>query len=429
MSGPKTSRYTVAEDRRRAIREQQRIRLELKMLEILKETKRDANSVVVQADKILEQAEPLWTEIHKDSDKIKNVKALRMETLSAINRASGMRSAAGLDSLHRASMDLREISGKLRACVQSLKKEYDSMDRSFRSEIMEHISDGFSLSFDNLGDTSALQKDFYYQKIQNELASLAAKRISDDQLARLQVIREKSNEILDLSFLKNFYAMTVLPFVKDCRAYHEAYARYGEDYERKKFIYEENAKVLGIIAEEIPFSERAITALDEKIRETEAAIQYREEQAYISRCVDEAMREMGYSTLGSRDITKRNGRKFHNALYLFEEGTAVNVTYSNDGQITMELGGIGMEDRVPTSEECASLESEMRPFCDDFFEIERRLKEKGIIANRISVLPPDAQFAQIINVSDYNLCTDVSVYEVREERRKAETVHIREIEG
>ena len=102
---------------------------------------------------------------------------------------------------------------------------------------------------------------------------------------------------------------------------------------------------------------------------------------------------------------------------MFDEGTAVNVTYSSDGQITMELGGISTDDRLPTEVESASLASDMRTFCDDYFEIEQRLRKKGIITKRISILPPEEQYAQMINVSDYNLSKKVSEYEAKDAKR------------
>jgi hypothetical protein len=210
--------------------------------------------------------------------------------------------------------------------------------------------------------------------------------------------------------------------VKDCQSYCADYAIYGEEYERKRFIYEVNAQKLGIAPECIPFSTEAVSLLNVKIRETEEVIRQQEEQAYISRCVDEAMQEMGYSVVGNREVVRRSGKRFRNELYLFDEGTAVNVTYSSDGQITMELGGIGNDDRLPTETESARLASDMRTFCDDYHEIEQRLLKKGIVTKKISVLPPDAQYAQIINVSDYNLSVPVSEYEAKETRKRtAET--------
>lgn len=71
----------------------------------------------------------------------------------------------------------------------------------------------------------------------------------------------------------------------------------------------------------------------------------------------------------------------------------------------------------------------MRTFCDDYYEIERRLRQKGILTKRISILPPDEQYAQIINISDYNLSAEVSEYEakgIRKSTAKAKTQRIGE---
>ena len=79
----------------------------------------------------------------------------------------------------------------------------------------------------------------------------------------------------------------------------------------------------------------------------------------------------------------------------------------------MELGGADTCDREPSEEESSVLCDEMVEFCDEFPEIERRLKEKGVVLmNRISMLPPAEEYAQIINVSDYNMTEQVDVLEV-----------------
>lgn len=424
MSGPKTSQYTLTPEQRRIIMEQRKIRMEC---ELLIKQQRDIRSIVVQADQVIEQIEPLMMETGSDTGVVNQAKALRSEAMTVLNSVAQMNSGNGLMPLQNANRKIGEVSGKLAAITSELKKEFTSADKAFRTEMTERISEGFNISFDNLGEDDDLQNNDYYRKIEADLASLSDCTISEELEARMQIIREKANEIDDIGFLKNFCAMTVSPFVKECRTYHDAYTAYGEEYERKRFIYETNAQMLGVTAEHVPFSAEAVSILDTKIRETENAILFREEQAYISHCVDEAMQEMGYSVLGNRDVVRRNGKKFHNELYLFDEGTAVNVTYSSDGQITMELGGLGKEDRIPTDAESTSLVSDMRTFCDDYYEIERRLRKKGIVTKRISILPPEEQFAQIINVSDYDLCADVSAYEARKEKKQVANVRTQKI--
>jgi hypothetical protein len=130
------------------------------------------------------------------------------------------------------------------------------------------------------------------------------------------------------------------------------------------------------------------------------------EQAYINDCVNEAMSEMGYDLIGNRTVTKRNGKRFKNELFSYSDGTAINVTYDSEGQIAIELGGVDKTDRIPTSYETDVLCEDMKSFCTDFKIFEERLKSKGIsIKTRISMSPPSAEYATIINVGDYNITT------------------------
>ena len=146
-----------------------------------------------------------------------------------------------------------------------------------------------------------------------------------------------------------------------------------------------------------------------------------QEQAYISDCVDEVMADMGYDLIGSREVRKKSGKRFRNELFTFNEGTAVNVTFSPDGQISMELGGLSREDRIPTSEETEILTHDMESFCGEFAEFERRMLAKGVVVGqRIALSPPTAEYAAIINVEDYDISesTQISVMNASEKRRK-----------
>ena len=131
-----------------------------------------------------------------------------------------------------------------------------------------------------------------------------------------------------------------------------------------------------------------------------------EEQAYISQTIDDVMVEMGYKLIGNNEVTKKSGKHFKKELYLFDEGTAVNVTTSSTGQITMELGLLDTQDRIPDVEETDTLCRQMRTFCGSYADIEKKLAERGIVAKHLSLLPPEAQFAQVINVEDYNMSDD-----------------------
>ena len=424
MSGPKTSHYTLTLEQRRILEEQRKIRLER---EILTKQLGDARSIIAETERLIEQMEPLFVEIGADTLTLSQVKMLHKAAVTSLSQASSASDKGGAGQLHELNQNLRATIRKLTAAAKTVKSEYASAEQTFRSKMAGFIDGGFDFAFDTIGEYNF--SNSFAKSIQAELTTLTELPLTGDQKIRVEEIRTKFEEIEDPDFLKNFYAMTVLPFAKECRSYHTAYAAQGEEYERKCFIYESNARKLGMVVKHVPFSAEAIAVLDARIREMEMAIQRQDEQAYISKCVDEAMQEMGYSVVGNRDVVKRNGKRFRNELYLFDEGTAVNVTYSNDGQITMELGGIGTDDRIPTATESASLASDMRTFCDDYYEIEKRLRKKGIITERLSILPPDEQYAQIINVSDYTLSTDVAEYEAKSTKKhnaKANTQRIGE---
>lgn len=424
MSGPKTSHYTLTPEQRRILEEQRKKRLEQ---EILTKQLGNARSVIAEADRIIEQIEPLFVEIGADTSTLSQVKMLRETAVASLSQASSASDKDGSGRLHELNQNLLAATRKLTAAARTVKSEYASAEQTFRSQLADSIDGGFDFTFDTIGESNSSNP--FAKSIQAELTTLAELPLTEDQKTRVEEIQTKFEEIEDPDFLKNFYAMTVLPFAKECQAYHAAYAAQGEEYERKCFIYESNARKLGIAIEHIPFSSDAIAVLDARIKETEEVIQHQDEQAYISRCVDEAMQEMGYSVVGNREVVRRNGKRFHNELYLFDEGTAVDVIYSSDGQITMELGGIGTDDRIPTAAESASLASDMRTFCDDYYEIEKRLRKKGIITKRISILPPEEQYAQIINVSDYTMSADVAEYEAKSTKKhnaKANTQRIGE---
>ena len=128
----------------------------------------------------------------------------------------------------------------------------------------------------------------------------------------------------------------------------------------------------------------------------------------------EVMQELGYPLLGTREVTKRSGKRFRHALYTFEDGTAIDVTYSDDGQIAMELGGLDNQDRVPDEQETIYLCDAMESFCTSFEQIEERLRRRGIvIKERIHMLPPTEENAQIINTEDYHLSVSPSMMDVK----------------
>ena len=208
-------------------------------------------------------------------------------------------------------------------------------------------------------------------------------------ITEISVIISEFETITDPHYKKNYRSVKVIPLIRKCRDYLTFYHNNHDDFLEMQEEYLALCNLYGYHAIDIPFSIEGYSKLHDEIERIKTQSKKSAEQAYIQQVLDDVMTEMGYSVIGRREVTKRNGKHFRNELYTFGEGTAVNVTYSSDGRIAMELGGLDTSDRMPTEGECTALCAEMEEFCTDFKEIEKRLLSKGVIlANRVSLLPP-----------------------------------------
>ena len=211
---------------------------------------------------------------------------------------------------------------------------------------------------------------------------------------------EALERIAGLQQLSSFEKITLRRICLEAEKQREAAEQAAAAARERLAQYEALCELAGIEAEKFPAGD----VPPERIRQLEERILQQREQAYIADCVDEVMQEIGYDLIGRREVRKKSGKQFRNELYRFGEGTAVNVTYAPDGQISMELGGITGEDRLPTEAETAHLVQEMETFCGEFAEFERRMRERGIlVGSRIALLPPEAAYAAMINVTEYEV--------------------------
>lgn len=290
---------------------------------------------------------------------------------------------------------------------------------SIQKSILSDLSGFYSFEFDSERTENELHEE--KEKTIRYLQELLATTTLPPNL-----IAEINNAILfierinDKSQLASFKLITVKGIQKRIDEYYFEQKKLREKLEEERSRYRLLCEMSGEKCQSIFLSEESITIISKENKRLEELVNQQREQSYISDCVDEVMTDMGYSVLGSREVTKRNGKRFRNELFTYGEGTAVNVTYSPNGRIAMELGGLDSTDRTPTVSESAVLCSEMKQFCTDFKEIEKRLLAKGVmVANRISLLPPTEAHAMIINTADYEMQAKAEHFSAEEHRRRA----------
>lgn len=289
-----------------------------------------------------------------------------------------------------------------------------------QESIVEDLSGIYSFDFENdESDTDFCDKKEASQKKLTDLLSDSS--LPESIIGEIRRAISALSKIDSDAYLSTFDAVTVKAIVKKIDSFKHGVIEKQKEYRTLCERYEALCAMAGETAMSLPYSEISTERIIAETERLESLLIMQQEQAYISDCVDEVLTDMGYDLIGTREVQKKSGKHFRNELYTFDEGTAVNVTFSPDGQISMELGGLDHSDRVPTSDETEILTRNMENFCGAFAEFERRMLAKGVIVgSRIALSPPSAEYAAIINVDDYDVSehAQFSVMSISEKRRK-----------
>ena len=409
MSGPKSSRYTLTAAQRRAIEEQRRIEQERKknciwVKNTLGQIEKE-NSTFGREQAV---AKELTAKTGNDHGLQQLIQEMQETVKSAVVLAQNVESK---DVAHVKVIctQIKQRKAEIALPQQKIRQAAQENDEALGRYFGASIADAFSAK----NDVSAAPVEKTVDRSENLKAKICAEltkvldaqsKISDDLFARGEQA-------------KNFAAITVMPLLTDCQKEIVAYERNFEVYSQTRACYEALCLSAEVEPKETRCCQAGLEMLQKEIERLQQQLAEDDERAYISQSIDEVMAEMGYDVIGQRQVHKKNGRHFTNELYSYEDGTAVNVTYADDGKITMELGGLDTDDRLPDAAEAKQLCESMEAFCDDFSEIEKRLEAKGVVLkSRLVQLPPSEDYAQIINVSDYQTTVPVDTFKTNNRR-------------
>ena len=359
-------------------------------------------------------------------EQMKKLQALRQEAgklKTSIDRIIS-RDKKNLSSIKSSIFDDMDISETQSEEHKNYDHALEANQRSIdniQKSILSDLSGIYSFEID---DTESEKENEFLEKKKIIVDNLRA-LLSDSTLPQ-HLISEIQNTILsvertiDIKQLSAIESITIKGIHRKIHNYQLMQIELQKTLLELKKKYQVLCEMSETECQQSILSSESVEIINEEIKRIEDIMKKQREQAYISDCIDEVMIEMGYSVLGSREVTKRNGKHFRNELYNYGDGTAVNVTYSPDGRIAMELGGLDTTDRIPTDAESTVLCGEMEDFCDSFKEIEKRLLAKGVVlASRVQLLPPDAAYASIINTSDYDMKSQTKRFSAQTHRGKA----------
>lgn len=419
MSGPKSSSYTLTAQQRALILEQQRLarerELERQRFQAESEKRSGLNakiqSYIRETDKPMRRIEELLRESGRsgaEADKLKAEISQAAGKLKALQQLSPSTS----DEMKKLNGSLEGVLSSVSDTVKKAEQLSSALGESYKCELEAVIASGFTLSFAGLG--AAKKKENVHLKRINGILAGIDPDMPEPLKKRFKTVRQQADEITDPVFLENFCSVVVTPFAKACRECREG--GYAEAAERYRLLCAE----AHVPEETFECSLAGIQKMKEASEKLEREILADRERSYIREALDAAMREMGYTLAGDKTVTKKKtGKRIRHELYTLENGTAVDVTYQDNGQISMELGGIGQTDRMPTAEESEQLTEDMRSFCGDYAELEKKLAARGVMTAHISHMPPSAEYAQIFNAGEYDLKKEVQNYQVK--RKTAQT--------
>lgn len=421
MSGPKSSRYTLTPEQRRILAEQRAIE---RRKSVASESIKRNNKRLLQIGSMFSMAKQVSGELLTRCGNDGGFADKLIELEGVVAPVASMFSKTDKNDVNSLENTSKEVAASL-AKAEKIAAELSAI--SAKNEMKLHVSlsadidKGFSTSFADVQTTTQTIISDSRVKIRVQLIEMKNNQNLQAELVNeLNAALAKVDSIDDQAFLKNYSSVAVVPLLKRCKQYLSEYEECHEEFEKFYAEYIALCDLYFYVVQEYPCCNASIEVLKAEIKRIKETVDADDEQAYISDCLDEVMEEMGYTVIGSRKVTKKNGKRFRNELYTYGEGTAVNVTYSSDGKIAMELGGIDATDRLPDDHETSVLCESMEQFCDDFKEIEKRLLAKGVVlADRISLLPPSAEYAQIINTTDYRMTEKAEALQTKKQRRTA----------
>lgn len=165
-------------------------------------------------------------------------------------------------------------------------------------------------------------------------------------------------------------------------------------YEAVRAEYESVCAQFSLTPEEFPQNEEGIARMEAVCDDLYERIERYEMQEYVRHVTEKVLTEFGYRFYGSRDAARGEKRMTH-MLFAGEDGSAVSMTSSADGRISIDFGGLDDSAREATPEERASIHEKNCAFCALRPEIVSTFAHYGVIVEDESVIEPVEEEAVI----------------------------------
>lgn len=437
MSGPKYMRYSLsAEELQRLLQEQlerqrqEAIRKEKQRMEKLinaeeknihsasKAIQRqktvsinNIKTVISNIEKELAKLIKSSTELEKIDDySIKNLhESLSNKFNELVNKNKDNNTLMTLKDIYANHNELNELFEKVSKEVENASTKVSESKQKVLDNISVEIEKSIAeFAYNEYQKEIEFDASDYLDEIinlsSNEKLSAPLKRSVNAVLDRLKSIK-------DIKQLKDYCLGVVGQIIYECESYLSDYEHRYERFEKLYEAYEGLCMILHIQPNVVEFSDEAITYLEKENEKLQCEAENLLERQYIATSFNNILKEMGYNLLGQKANSINNDIYYTNRLYSYENGNVASVTFSSNGQISIEIGSVDNVNREPSKQEAISQVKSMERLCEDLPLIEERLAEKGIVLKqRIAMQPACEEVAQIFNGKDYNIKVNKEEY-------------------
>lgn len=309
MSGPKSSRYTLTAAQRRALAEQLERERQLRIQAERDERQRnenfslysDVDALVKQNNRLIDDANQVQRETEMKVVSAGNVQSttkLLGERAKAI--CNQIRDSQGNELLEQ-KQNLIEIKSTLRTLYSELNNDISEVQSQHRKQLESVINDSANLSF----DAPSITKAESHKSTDNRQSEAEARQKCIDALAEVEdsalssklkdeynSISTKLADIQTRDFFENYYSLTIVPFLKECKEWGKLAERIGEKFKAAESEYRVLCEEQDEQVRQFDFSEEGLANLNAEVNRLKTAKLDDEEQAYISQTIDDVMVEM-----------------------------------------------------------------------------------------------------------------------------------------
>lgn len=327
MSGPKSARYTLTPEQRRILAEaRERERKTKRELDKLQQHRGELATLKERLSTATTSIDMLVDRIGDGNEVQRSIQNSISQIETIIQESAGLSKQRGLEKLQVFNSKVKTVEEVARKIVAQYESQSNEINAVLSKNIEDSITDGMLIRIDDeiVNPQSYLESQI--AKIKDTLHEIQSSNVSSDLQKEGIIILERAQRITDDSFIDNYYAMTVLPYIKRCKAYEEQIKEYGEEFDELASKHRYYSEYLGMPVISFTFSMDSLNSLRREVAELESQSAKIEEQQYISESLNQVMRDMGYNVVGSREVVKKSGRKFRNELYHFSEGSVVNLS-------------------------------------------------------------------------------------------------------